>query len=178
MVKRKRNQIVLRKKNQIIIRGGGEWINPLSQIFSSIGSFFSNFFGLFSNFIISMNPLNWSSVQAIREKSNEVIDSAKKGITDGKESFNSFKSSVSEKVESIKEKATSADKKIEDKFYNISGSNDKNKKEYSFGKGGGYRKKTHTKKRKKKRTKRRKQKLKKKITIKRSRRIRSAKKIN
>ena len=150
MVKRKRNQIVLRKKNQIIIRGGGEWINPLSQIFSSISSFFSNFFGLFSNFIISINPLNWSSVQAIKDKSNEAINSARKEISDGKDSFDNFKSSISEKVESIKEKASRRDKNIEDKFYNISGSNDKNKKEYSFGKGGGYKKKTHTKKRKKK----------------------------
>ena len=171
MVKRKRNQIVLRKNNQIILRGG-EWTNPLSQLFSGITNFFFSFTRLFSNFIVSMNPLNWSSVQAIKDKGREAMGSATRVMSKGKEeldkSLNGFKSSVGEKINTVKEKVKSVDKKVEDSYNNLGKTNEiRNASTVKQEQFGGYRKKT--KKVKKRKTRRRKKRVKKNKTIKRRR---------
>lgn len=171
MVKRKRNQIVLRKKNQIILRGG-EWTNPLSQLFSGITNFFFNFTRLFSNFIVSMNPLNWSSVQAMKDKGKQAIGSATRVMSKGKEelgeSFNGLKSSVGERINTVKEKVKSVDKKAEDSYNNLGKTSEiRNASTVNQEQFGGYRKKT--KKMKKRKTRRRKKRMKRNKTIKRRR---------
>lgn len=164
--------MVKRKKNQIVLRAGGI-TTLLPDLFSSITNFFFSFTSLFSNFIVSMNPLNWSSVQAIKDKGREAMGSARRVMSKGKEelgeSFNGFKSSVGERINNVKEKVKSVDKNAEDSYNNMGKSSEiRNAIPVKSDQSGGYKKKT--KKVKKRKTRRRK-KIQRKKRVKRNKTI-------